>query len=54
MKLNCEYTEKLQDLELQNKVQKEEIRKRDTQIQELSNDNMKATSEVSKKMALVE
>ncbi len=37
MKLNCEYTEKLQDLEMQVKIQKEEIRKRDSEIMELTN-----------------
>ena len=54
MRLNCEYTEKLQDLEIQNKVQKDEIRKRDNEITELTNENMKMSNEYSKKFALIE
>ena len=54
MKLNCEYTEKLQDLELQNKVQKDEIRKRETDIMELTNDHMKTSNDFNKKLALIE
>lgn len=54
MKLNCEYTEKLQDLEMQTKVQKEEIKKRDSQIMELTNETLKNTNEFNKKLALIE
>ena len=54
MKLNCEYTEKLQDLEMQVKIQKEEIRKRDAEIMELTNQTMKSSNDSSKKLALIE
>ncbi len=54
MKLNCEYTEKLQDLEMQVKIQKEEIRKRDSEIMELTNQTMKSSNDNSKKLALIE
>lgn len=54
MKLNCEYTDKLRELELQNKIQKEEIRKRDNDIKELTNENVKYSNDNSKKLALLE
>ncbi len=54
MKLNCEYTEKLQDLEMQTKVQKEELRKKDAEIMELTNETLKNSNEHNKKFALVE
>lgn len=54
MKLNCEYTEKVQDLELQTKIQKDEIRKRDGEIMELTNETLKNSNEFNKKLALIE
>lgn len=54
MRLNCEYSEKLKDLELQNKVHKDEVRKRDNQLVEMTNETIKRTNESSKRLALVE
>lgn len=54
MKLNCEYTEKVQELELQSKIQKDEIRKRDTEIKEMTNESVKISNEYQKKLALLE
>ena len=54
MRLNCEYSEKLKDLESQNKVHRDEVRKRDTQLVEMTNETIKRTNENSKRLALVE
>ncbi|CDW83719.1 guanylate-binding n-terminal domain containing protein [Stylonychia lemnae] len=54
MKLNCEYTEKMQDLELQNKVQKEELRKKDNEIVDLTNETIKNSNDHNKRFALIE
>lgn len=49
MKLNCEYSEKLQDLEMQVKIQRDELRKKDAEIMELTSDTMKSSNEHNKK-----
>ena len=54
MKLNVEYTEKLQQLELQAKMQKEELRKRESDIKDLTNEQVKFSNDNSKKVALLE
>ena len=54
MKLNCEYTEKLHELELQTKIQKEELRKRENDIKDLTNESVKTSNDTSKKIALLE
>lgn len=52
--MNCEYSEKLQDLDLQVKIQKDELRKKDSEIMELTNEAMKSSNDHGKKQALVE
>lgn len=47
-------SEKVQDLEMQNRAMREEVRKRETQVQEMVNEAVKASNEHSKRMALVE
>lgn len=54
MKLNCEYTEKMQELEMQTKAQKDELRKKDNEIKDLTNENMQIINQNSKKIALLE
>lgn len=53
-KLSCEYTEKLHELEMQNKIQKDELKKRDTDIKELTSENVKTSNDYSKQIALLE
>ena len=54
MRLNCEFTEKVQDLELQTKIQKDELRKKDNEIIELTNETLKNSNDFNKKLALIE
>jgi len=54
LKLNCEYTEKLHELEMQVKVQKDELRRKDQEIMEQTNETLKSCTENAKKLALVE
>jgi hypothetical protein len=37
MKLNCEYSEKLAELESQNRLLKDDVRKRDNDVRDLTN-----------------
>jgi hypothetical protein len=41
MKLNCEYTEKVNDLESRVKILKDENRKKENDVRELTNENVK-------------
>lgn len=54
LRLNSEYSEKLKDIEVQNKVLRDEIRKKEGQLQELTNETVKMSNEAGKKLALVE
>ncbi len=44
----------MHDIEMQNKANKEELRKRDAQILEMANEIVRVNSEQGKKVALVE
>jgi hypothetical protein len=54
VKVNCEYTEKMNDLDILVKNLKDEIRKRDSDIKNLTDDQLKGASSSSKKQALLE
>lgn len=54
LKLNCEYTEKLHELEMQVKAQKDELRRREQEIMDQTNETLRSSTEHAKKLALVE
>lgn len=54
MKLNCEFSEKLAELESQNRLLKDEVRKKDNDIKDLTNEQLKQMNDSQKKIALIE
>ena len=54
LRMNSEYSEKLRDIEVQNKALRDEIRKKEISLLELTNETMKMSNEANKRIALVE
>jgi hypothetical protein len=53
-RVSTEYTEKLVEAERQLVRMREELRKRDAQVQQLTNESLKSASDTGKRLALVE
>jgi hypothetical protein len=54
MKLNCEYTDKINELEIKNKASKEDVMRKENDIRQMTNEHVMASNDWSKKLALVE
>ena len=54
LRLNAEYAEKLRELDSQTRSLREELKKKEGHILELTNDSARASSETGKRLALVE
>lgn len=54
LRLNAEFTEKLRDLETQSRSLRDDLKRKDAHILELTNDSARASSETGKLLALVE
>lgn len=54
LRLNAEYAEKLRELDSQSRSLREELKRKEGHILELTNDSARASSETGKRLALVE